>query len=162
MGEGKVHHNGCESPDPVWPAQEHWHAHQPRPEAGIPLVSRVHKVPQWETENLRHLHGREVIAGGSRASVRQLDALLDLPTPYIHTCLFPGLPVFGLWFTIIHGSRITGSEGTCSSGGSPTGSGFAHPTPTSDIPETTLVQGCQLPTHKPASLLLVVSWGFPH
>ena len=49
MGEGKVHH---EPPDPVWPAQEHWHAHQPRPEAGIPLVSRVHKVPQWETENL--------------------------------------------------------------------------------------------------------------
>ena len=130
----------------MWPPQEHWHAHQPRPEAGIPLVSRVHKVPQWETENLGHLRGQEVIAGGSRASVRQLDALLDLPTPYIHTCLFPGLP-FGLWFTIIQGGRITGkagSEVTCSSGGSPTGSGFAHPTPTSDTPETSLVQGCQL------------------
>ena len=147
MGEGKVHHNGCESPDPVWPAQEHWHAYQPWPEAGILLVSRVHKVPQWETENLGHLHGQEVIAGGSRASVRQLDALLDLPTPYIDTCLFPGLP-FGLWFTIIHGSRITGkpgSEATCSSGGSPAGSGF---TSTSDIPETSFDQGCQLPMHK--------------
>ena len=111
-------------------------------------MSRVHKVLQWETENLGHLHGQEVIASSLRASVRQLDALHDLPTPYLDTCLFPGLPVFGLWFTIIHGSRITGSEGTCSSGGSPTGSGFAHPTPTSDIPETSLVQGCQLPMHK--------------
>ena len=101
MGEGKVHHNGCEPPDPVWPAQEHWHAHQPRPEAGIPLVSRVHKVPQWERENLRHLHGQKVIAGGSRASVRQLDALLDLPTPYIDTCS-QASSVFGLWFTIIY------------------------------------------------------------
>ena len=93
----------------------------------VHLVSRVHKVPQWETENLRHLHGQKVIAGGSRASVRQLDALLDLPTPYIDIYLFPGLPVFGLWFSIIYGSRITGSEATCSSGGSPTWSGFSPP-----------------------------------
>ena len=91
-----------------------------------------------------------MIAGGSRASVRQLDALLDLLTPYIDTlACSQASSIFGLWFSILHGSKITGksgSEGICSSGGSPTGSGFAPPT--SDIPETSLVQGCQLPMHK--------------
>ena len=60
-------------------------------------MSRVQKVPQWETKNLGHLHGQEVITDGSRASVRQLDALCSQASP-----------VTGLWFSIIHGSRITG------------------------------------------------------
>jgi len=51
-GKDEVCHDGCEPPNLVWPTQEHWHAHQPRPVAGISPVGRVNQVLYCEMENL--------------------------------------------------------------------------------------------------------------
>ena len=65
------------------------------------MGDRKPATPAWTESDCRWFEG----------FMTQLDGLLDLPTPYIHTCLFPGLPVFSLWFSIIHGSKITGTLG---------------------------------------------------